>query len=208
MIDDLLGEVETRLARVQLDVVIPPERKPKVFIYRSSEELREAVLFEAEWTGAIAYPTYNIILTAVSSGILDWAKDALPHEITHLLVGEAVFGPFGDIPVWLNEGLAEYTQIEIPDYQKQALDKAVSSRSLISVQSLSGEFPTESAGANLAYAESASLVDFLIEKYGWGDMRRLLDAFKGGATNDDALLQVYSFDVAGLETAWKKSIGA
>jgi hypothetical protein len=208
LIDELLSEVQSRLARVQLDVVIPPERKPKVFIYRSSDELKDAILFEQEWTGAIAYLSYNIILTAVNEDSLDWAKGTLPHEITHLLVGEAIFGPFGDIPVWLNEGLAMYSEGELADYLQESLDKGIRERTLISVHSLASGFPTDPAAAYLAYAESESIVAYLVEKYGWEDMRLLLAAFKEGSTNDEALIQVYSFDVAGLESQWKTHIGA
>ena len=60
------------------------------------------MLFEQEWTGAVAYSDYNIILTAVSTGNLEWAKRALPHEVTHLIVKEAIFGPF-----WRHTALVE-----------------------------------------------------------------------------------------------------
>jgi len=208
MINELLGEVQSRLERIQLDVSIPPERKPKVLIYRSSEELKDAILFEQEWTGAIAYSDFNIILTAVSIDSLEWAKGALPHEITHLLVREATFGPFGDMPLWLNEGLAEHAEGKMPDYLQNMLSRAIREKSLISVRSLSSGFPTDPAGAYLAYAESSSIVAFLLEEYGWEQIRQLLAAFKDGATYDAALLQVYSFDTAGLEAEWKRHIGA
>jgi hypothetical protein len=208
LIDELLSEVQARLGRVDLGVVIPAARKPRVFIYRSSDELRDAVLFEHEWTGALAYPDYNIILTAVSGSSLEWAKGALPHEITHLLVHEAIFGPFGDIPVWLDEGLAEHVQPEMPDHLQESLSRAISNGTLISVKSLSSGFPTDPSGAYLAYAEASSIVSFLVEEFGREKMRQLLAAFKDGATYDDALQQVYSFDVDGLETRWKSHIGA
>jgi hypothetical protein len=208
MINRLLDEIQVRLDRIQLDVDIPPERKPKVFIYTSSTELRDAVLFEQEWTGALAYPSFNIILTAVNSNIYDWAADALPHEITHLLVGEIIFGPFGDIPTWLDEGLAQYTELKMPEYKQQALDAAKVAGTLIPISSLSGSFPTSGSNAILAYAESSSIVSFLIEEYGWGNMRLLLDTFKDGATSDQALMTAYSFNVDGLEKKWKSNIGA
>jgi hypothetical protein len=208
LIDGLLDAVEARLSRIKLDVVIPAARKPRVYIYRSSEELQGAVLFEQEWTGALAYPEYNIILTAVGSGSLEWAKGALPHEITHLLVGEATFGPFGGIPTWLNEGLAQYTETPMADYLQRALDNAIADSTLMSIRSLSGSFPADPTAAYLAYAESSSIVSFLIEEYGWEKMDGLLAAFKEGATDNNALLQVYAFDVDGLEAAWKAYIGA
>jgi hypothetical protein len=203
LVNTLAAEVQTRLSRIQLNVTIPAERKPKVFIYSSSEELRDAVLFEQQWTGALAYTSYNIILTAVNTANLEWAKGALPHEITHLITREAIFGPFGNIPTWLSEGLSEYAEGPMTNAYKELLNTSLMGNKLISIQSLSGSFPTDSSGANLAYAESSSIVSYLIEKYGWEKIRQLLAIFKEGSTNDKALQSVYSFNVSGLETEWR-----
>lgn len=208
LINELLDEVKTRLSKIKLEVSIPAVRKPKVLIYRSSDELKDAILFSKDWTGAMAFPSYNIILTAVSSSSLDWAKDTLPHEITHLLVGEATFGPFDDIPQWLSEGLAEQVQVQMPNYNVEYLNNAITGGTLISIRSLSSNFPSESSGAYLAYAESSSIVKYLIDTYGWDKMRQLLATFKEGSSYDKALLKVYSFDIAGLEARWKTCIGA
>ena len=206
LIQEITGEVDTRLSRLELDVAIPEERKPRVFIYRSSDELKGAVLHEQEWTGALAFLEYNIILTALNPGILDWAKQALPHEIAHLIVAEAVSGPFGDIPTWLNEGLAEYAGGEMPDYLEQTLKQAFRSGSLISVRSLIGGFPADPSLASLAYAESQSLVEYLLDTWGWDKMNGLLSVFKAGATCDGALQEVYGFDSTELEKRWKAAI--
>jgi hypothetical protein len=208
LVNTLANEVQTRLARIQLNITIPAERKPKVFVYSSSEELRGAVLFQQEWTGALAYTTYNIVLTAVNTSNIEWAKGALPHEITHLMVREAIFGPFGNIPLWLNEGLAKYSEGPMTDDYKQILNTAIANNTLITIQSLSSSFPTASSGAYLAYAESNSIVSYLINTYGWEKMRNLLSIFKEGSTNDKALQSVYSLDVNGLDVAWRASLKA
>ncbi len=206
LVNTLADEVQERLLLVKLNVTFPPERKPKVFVYTSSEELRGAILFEQEWTGALAYPGYNIVLTAVNTNNLEWAKAALPHEITHLMTGELIFGPFGDIPLWLNEGLSEYAEGPMPDYYKQILDAAVKDNSLISIKSLSSGFPTSSSGASLAYAQSNSIVRYLIDTYGWEKIRQLLAVFKEGSTYDKGLMTVYSFDMDGLDAEWRASL--
>lgn len=208
LVNELANEVQARLYRIQLNVTIPPERKPKVFVYTNTEELQGAVLFEQQWTGAMAFPEHNIVLTVVNDSNLEWAKRALPHEITHLTVGEAVFGPFGDIPGWLDEGLAQYSEGPMADDLKQVLDKAILDNKLISIQSLSSSFPTELSGAYLAYAESNSVVRYMIDTYGWEKMRLLISIFKEGSTYDKALQTVYSFDIDGLDTEWKASLKA
>ncbi|MFC2038194.1 peptidase MA family metallohydrolase [Chloroflexota bacterium] len=205
---ELTAELETRLARIQLDVTIPQERAIKVFVYRDSEQLKGAMLHEQEWVGAVAFTNYNIILTAVNEDSLDWAKGALPHEVTHLLVREYIFGPFGDIPAWLSEGLSVYSEGDLSEDRDQSLNKAARENGLISVQSLSGSFPVDPAQAHLAYAQSGSIVNFLIKEYGWQDMRRLLQVFKEGSTYDKALLEVYALDVEGIEAEWLKYLDA
>jgi len=208
LVHDLTEGLEVKLSRLELNVQIPEERKPKIFVYPNVDQLRSAVLFTHEWTGALAYPDYNIILIPVSLNSLDWAKRTLAHEVTHLLVREATFGPFGDIPSWLNEGLAQYAEGEMESYQRSILDQAIREDNLISVPSLSGSFPTDPNRAFLAYAQSLSLVSYLIDTHGWPKIRQLLVAFKEGSTDDDALMGVYSFDSSGLEERWRAYIGS
>jgi len=208
LVKELTEGVESRLARVKLDVLIPEERKPKVFVYPNAEELRSAVLFTQEWTGALAFWDYNIILIPVRSDNLEWAKRTLAHEITHLLVRDATFGPFGDIPTWLNEGLATYAEGELMAHEQKALDDAIANDGLFSIGSLSGSFPADPDRALLAYAQSNSLVSYLVSVHGWPKMGELLAVFKAGSTYDEAVRKVYGFDTDGLEEQWRAHIGA
>ena len=176
-------------------------------MYPNAQDLRSAVLFTQEWTGALAFGDYNIILILVRSDDLEWAKRTLAHEITHLLVREATFGPFGDIPTWLNEGLAQYAEGEMEEDQSEILDHAIKEDNIISVRSLGSGFPANPEQARLAYAQSLSLVSYLLDVYGWAEMRELLTVFKEGSTYSNALQKVYSFDTDGLEEQWRAYIG-
>ncbi len=206
LMKDLTSGLESNLSRIKLKVQIPPERKPRIYVYNDSRDVRNAILFTQEWTGALAFPDFNIILTAVDQSNLDWAKTALPHEVTHLLVGEMVFGPFGRLPTWLNEGLARYSEGEISQLDRDAINKALKAGALISVRSLSGSFPQDANQALLAYAESNSLVTHLIVNYGWDKMQQLLAVFKDGSTYDNGLKKVYGIDMDGLEREWKSKL--
>ncbi|MBI4331198.1 MAG: hypothetical protein HY673_07955 [Chloroflexi bacterium] len=208
LMKDLTAGLEANLARLKLRLDIPTERKPRVYVYNDSEQVKSAFLFPQQWTGAVAFPDHNIVLAAVNANNLDWAKTSLAHEITHLRVGEAVFGPFGHLPTWLNEGLAEYVEGEMPSYLREILNQAIKDGKLISVRSLGGNFPADSSQAYLAYAESNSLVTYLVDNYGWEKMQQLLEVFTDGSTNDNALKKVYGFDIDGLEKQWKTRLGA
>jgi len=67
----------------------------------------------------------------------------------------------------------------------------------------SSSFPTDPDEARLCYAESYSLVQFLIDTYGSDKILNLLAVLNEGNTYDDAMLEVYDFNVDGLNAVWR-----
>ena len=188
--DDAFGnkvarEVDAGLSRLQLGG--PSEKQIEAFIYSSSEEVQGAVLFANAWTGGLAFTSYNIVIIAISPEDIDSEVSGLTHELAHLVVQETTFNCLGRVPPWLGEGLAMYSEGPLDRYYQDILDQATISGELISVRSLSSSFPASHAGAVLSYSQSHSLVEFLIDEYGWEKMRELLTTFKDGNTPDSAL---------------------
>ena len=89
---------------------------------------------------------------------------------------------------------------------RSVLNQAISEDKLISVRSLCGSFPAKTDEASLYYAQSYSLVEFLIREYGKDSILQLLGVFKEGSPYDDALLEVYGFDMEGLDELWRVSL--
>jgi acyl-CoA-binding protein len=87
------------------------------------------------------------------------------------------------------------------------LAAAVANSKLFSVRSLCSPFSAYSDKASLSYAQSASLVEYLISRYGSAKMLELLTTFKQGSTYDEAFQAVYGFDIEGLDAGWKSWIG-
>jgi len=180
----------------------------KVYIYASARDLKGAMIFPQEWTGGVAFTEFGIIAIGVSPDRVDWGKRALVHELTHLVVHQAVFSPYGQLPTWLDEGLAMYNEGEPNPFFQSWLERAVSEDKLISVRSLCSPFSAEPEKAYLSYAESRSLVGYLLDDYGQAKMLNLLTLFKQGNTYNEALIQVYGFDVDGLDTRWRETLVA
>ena len=178
----------------------------KAFIYESPEDLRGAVQFPQSWTGGLAFTSHNILLIAVDPTDYNTYISGLIHELAHLLIGELTFNCFGDLPTWLEEGLAIYAEGELADYQRKTLDDAIATKELISLQSLNSSFPADHSGAHLSYVQSWSLVNFLITEYQWPRMRRLLDVFAEGSRYEQAIERVYGMDLDDLEMAWRKTL--
>ncbi|MBI2867176.1 MAG: hypothetical protein HYX97_02425 [Chloroflexi bacterium] len=134
-------------------------------------------------------------------------RGVVSHELTHMLVHEATEPNIGLVPVWLNEGLAEYGNIEPGPTYDAYLQNAIRNNSLLSIYAMTGRVGTPDA-VLLLYGEARSLVAYLVEAHGGPKMAELLRAIKSGTPIDTALQQVYGFDRAGLERRWRQAIGA
>ncbi len=179
----------------------------KAFVYPDAEAVQGAILFAQAWVGGLAFSSHNILLITIAPEMRQGEVTGLVHELAHLLVREVTFNCFGDMPRWLNEGLATYSEGPLASYQQSALDQAVAADDLITLRSLSSSFPAADTGATLSYAQSQSLVAYLIDTYGWERMRSLLAVFQEGSTYDGALLRVYGMDMAALDREWRSSLG-
>ncbi len=194
------------LARLTEDTGAYLKKPVKLFIYASTEDLQGAMIFPQEWTGGVAYPRYGTIAIGIAPNNLSWGKRAVAHELTHLVIHQMTFNPYISLPVWLNEGLAMYTEGALEAGLSVYLGKAVAENSLISVRSLSSPFSAYREESSLSYAQSYSLVEFLISNYGQGKMLGLLNTFGEGSSYDGALKKVYGFDMDGLDTLWRNYV--
>lgn len=179
-----------------------------IYIYADNNDLKDAILYEPSWTGGQAFPDQNIVILGISEYDLAWGRAAVVHELTHVLVGHLTFSCLGDVPLWLNEGLAVYSEGELDPQFGDPLERAIQEDTLLSIRSISGNFSEVASKANLSYAQSYSIVKFLIETHGQDRMTDLLLALRDGLTIDAALLQTYGFNIDGLEDAWRQAVGA
>src|SRR5512145_2377437 len=108
-----------------------------IYIYADTYDLQEAILYEPSWTGGQAFSDQNIVILGISKYELDWGKDAIVHELTHVLVGHLTFSCLGDVPTWLNEGLAVYSEGGLDSTAEQQLNDAIRNDTLLTVRSLS-----------------------------------------------------------------------
>jgi hypothetical protein len=178
-----------------------------IVIYNTHQEfmsvLRDA---SAEWTGAVSFGDSGMIV--IGLGQESWMRKVIPHEITHAILNQITQPPFGDIPRWLHEGLAVRSEGGIDREEELALEKAIREDTLISLRVLNSPFPDQRGRAILSYAQSNSLVEFIIEEHGADKLAELLAIFALGAHYDDAMRQVFGTDMDGIEDQWRAHIGA
>ncbi len=200
---ELMGTAQQALVRLAGYTGAELESPAEIYIYAKAEDLLGAMIFPQEWTGGVAYTRFSTIAIGISPDELDWGKRAMTHELTHLVIHQVVFNPYNDLPTWLDEGLAMYAEGPLEPAFVNLLVKATNEDRLITVRSLSSPFSAYAEESALAYAQSYSLLDFIINNYGQSRMLELLNTFHEGSGYDEALQKVYGFDMDGLNKLWR-----
>ena len=128
------------------------------------------------------------------------------HEFIHLLVAEAAGGTAAAIPSWLNEGLAEYGNIDQTDDYDAALRYGIYTRRIRPLWYLQS-FTGEPEDILIAYGQGKSVVNFMVRRWGENRISQLFDVVRQTQDIDSALLRVYGVDQYGMDTAWRHSQG-
>lgn len=172
---------------------------------------RVQVRFEPEapgqpWAAAIYDGAIRLSAPRAQPGDPYFIYVALTHEYVHLAVDHLSAGA---APAWLSEGLAQFlTQNPTPS-DRRVMMKALSQEALLPLEVLAGDFGrlSEPALVDLAYAQSYSLVQFLVQWRGWPGLRGLLARLAGAGEPQQALgaaLAEWGLDLDSLESAWLK----
>ena len=177
-----------------------PKYKIVVLIY-GAESFRQLREESPEWLGG---QFDGKIRVPLPSDQFDQArvKGILFHEYTHALIHDLTTGR---CPKWLNEGFAEHEGRTQSSPPLRLLAKAHEAKQLIPWPELSEHFsPTMSSeSVGLAYEQSYSLVAYLIQRYGFWRMRRLLNAIAGGQPWEEAVAQEFRRKLSRLEGDWR-----
>lgn len=206
----LLNASVDSLRRLETEMGIELQEDVNIFIYGNSEDMREAVLYIQGWAGGVAFTEYNTILMGVPPRLADtWGTEVVPHELAHLVVaqyGRSCVG--GDRPTWLDEGLAVYAEGPPNAETLSDIEDALENNSFEPIRSLNGAFAADHSQAGLSYSQSFSVVEYMLATYGQEKMQTLLLVLADGADYDEALQEVYGFNIDGLEAEWREAIGA
>ena len=205
----MLEAAQETLQRMGPVLGIDPKDPLHIVTYGEYALMREALPFRAQAvqdnlvTQGTAFSEERVLLV-LSAG--DRYLGTTSHEFTHLLVADASGRATAKVPAWLNEGLAEYGNIEPGEEYDRYLRRAVENgdvRPLWFQGTLSGT-PEEII---VAYGQSKSVVEYMLATYGQQKMADLIVSFKRTFDIDTALVDTYGFDQYGLDTEWRISLG-
>ena len=185
-------------------------RDVNVVMYNNPLQMKDALPFisQASSSGLVtqgqAYGKEGVLLI---NGFDSQIEGIVSHEVTHLLVAQAGEGPGKRVPDWLNEGLAEYGNIQPGVSYDLAVLRAVRTDTLYPLVQLANR-PGEPEAVIVFYGHSRQVVDFMIETFGPDKMSELLREFRDGDLNfEDTLEKVYGHTLTEIDNMWRDSLG-
>lgn len=197
------------LPKIQQQIGVEPPSPLDVYVYASTADLRSAVeLAGREWLGGQARPELGVVLVAIPPGDsarLQMRRD-IPHELTHLMTFVATTPNYHAVPRWLDEGLATLNEGDPNSIQAIAVQDAAAKNKLLPLESVCGTFPVDASAALLAYGESRSVVQQIINEYGSSGIQALLAAYRDGATCEGGVERALNTSLTGLEVKWRAQL--
>jgi hypothetical protein len=203
--DAVLASANGAIARLSERFAIETDAAYRIVVYADDADFEDAQSANsADWIGGLAYTGLDLVVAqiAATSGAREIGR-MIPHEVSHLLLYRATENPYNSPPSWLDEGLAIYNQ-DTPDSRLVGrLNDAVEDGELMPIPALNGGFPLDSNQALLAYAESESIVEFIIVEFGDDTMARLIAVFREAVSYDDAIERSLGISIEEFDAAWK-----
>lgn len=159
-----------------------------IFVYAARNDFFEAVgPGIREWAGAAAASDVRTIFIWLEAGSRAYLESVVIHEVTHIVFFDATHNPYHEPALWLNEGIATWSEAQSDDGERETVQSEAAGAGLIAFEGISEVFPIDNRGAHLAYAEGTTMVDRIIDQYGADAIARIAAAYRDGASDAEAL---------------------
>lgn len=214
---EILLHAEASWSSIAVHMGKDPSHKGIVLIYLPSREedfdqlTRRGV---PDWGIGCALPLENTIVLK-SPRLIGKSPDLpslIAHENSHILLYDQVKAKDSSpskseertdpIPRWFDEGLAMFESKEWRKGETLSLAWSVITHSLLPLSSLETHFPTNERKAHLAYLESFSTINYLLDEYGEEGLRRLLHSLAHSSDFESALVESLGLTLKEFENEW------
>jgi hypothetical protein len=179
-----------------------------IFVYQTNDAFFGALGPGArEWAGAATYPEIRTVFMNLQNNTADYLDTVVTHEVTHVVFHDATTNPYHEPARWLNEGVATWSERQNAN-QERATVRADVGDGLFAFDAITEQFPIGDRGALLSYAQGATMVDLIIQKFGRAAIAKVAAAYRDGATDAEALQAGTGEPADALYADYLRSFGA
>ena len=205
LVGRVIDECWDEVARaVGADAQSPPVR---VVIPASLDEFRSlAGANDKRWVVGVAVHPHSLIAVKpprMLTPSLKSIRQTVRHELAHIMLSRA--SNMGNMPRWLNEGIAMRVSGEMGPAAEWRVAGAVLRRAVIPLDKLDRHFPASHERASLAYAESLGVVNHIADTYGEEVLLKLIRTLRDQDV-DTALESSLGVDLSTLSDRWIQSV--
>ena len=185
------------------------DNRVKIYVYPTKEDYVKSAGGQPEWSNGMADYEHKSILTY--SNAKDFLEALLPHEITHLIFRDYV-GFKGQIPLWLDEGVAQWQEPKKRAIAKRVALYLVQKQKvfpLVDLTTMSRLAEKDPDTVQAFYMQSVSIVDYMISQFGPQSFADFCRQLRDGKDLNEALRFAYSgslHDLDELQTKWIKNV--
>jgi hypothetical protein len=186
------------------------ENRVKITIYSEKASFLKATN-QPEWS--IGNANYGKKEINSYSGSGEFVHTTLPHEIAHLIFRDFV-GFKGEVPVWLDEGVAQWQERPKREVVKYLTRDLYGHKLLMPLRQLTRTDVRgiqDTAQATNFYIQAASVVGFLIERFGAERFTDFCRQLRDGKSLDESLRFVFPTqmrDLEELEARWLEYVSS
>ena len=203
-VEDYYNEIANNLGFTRFNFWLWDNRA-NIYIYDNADDYRVSTKQPA-WSVGAARPREKLIYTyPYAQGFFE---TVLPHEMGHIIFREFVGSDNPAVPTWLDEGVASYQQSLQYSMALPLARKAAANGTLHSLEKLTAINPqsiTDTASAQLYYAEAISIVDYLIKEFGKDSFVLFCQDLRDKRDLQRAICSVYPFsNLQEFDQAWQK----
>jgi hypothetical protein len=174
-------------------------------VYRTRPEFLRATELP-DWSTIVGLATFpQGVIHVDGTGLLASVRRVTAHEVGHIMEARRLGATYPELPLWANEGIAEYLAGGEAAYQDPNAVAAVAQGKALPVANLEAAFRDEDTVGS-AYAESASLITFLVAQKGPEVISSLLARVAEEGAFPKALKEVTGLTEAELDAAWQDSL--
>jgi Peptidase MA superfamily len=177
----------------------------RVFIAPTEGRFRLLTRGLPHWTGGLAKPSQKMIILQsprVMPSRGQFSVTAL-HELVHILTSHE---KPGFLPRWFSEGLAMYLSGETMYKNRTPLGRAVVFNKTYTLDGINNMMALGPEQARIAYMQSISFIEFLVEHYGWDSVAALLHGYQEGRDPNDVFREIAGRSFFDIEVAYHQEL--
>ncbi|MBS1261845.1 MAG: hypothetical protein MAG453_01180 [Calditrichaeota bacterium] len=177
----------------------------RVFIAPSEGRFRLLTRGTPHWTGGLAYPRRRLIVLQSPRMIGSRGQFSVTalHELVHVITSHT---GARNLPRWLGEGFAMYLSGETMYKNRTPLARAVVFNKTYTLDGIEGMMRLGPEQARVAYLQSISFVEFIVDRYGWDAIAALIKGYQSGADPDSLFRDLTGSDLYDVEIAFHEDL--